>query len=580
MGKCAQYWVVALIAFACYARTAAFPFIWDDLGMVVENRALRSFTDVPRYFTDRSTFSGGKYPDVMFYRPVRNISFLVDYKLFHLDPAWYHLENALLHAVAAALVLALLRRLWLMPGPSGSHHVPFLAALIWAAHPAHTEVVAWVKERDDLLCAVFTIAALLLAVRAVKDGKWWLAFGFTAILSHAAGLLSKETALVTPLLLGLLGFTLREGPCKIKRPIFLAAAMFVMDFGFIVARHAVLGRNSQTDYLAGSFPAMMATMAPALVRYLRVTVWPAWPTRLLADYNAYRMATGFGESRVVASIVLLIAIIVCLGWLIARERKRASGTDLPSPPSLILCGSLWFGICLLPVSNVVPTMQVMAERFLYLPLIGYAILLMGVCRVTSFGRFRDVYFPICAYVIVLLFTQQLRLADWSSPLKLYEATYRTNSRSWRVSANYAEALLAKGDAIAALEIAERLIREQPPRAIFFSIRGAAELKLGRDDMATSDLLCAADMDPKDARPRIELGMDAFQRQDFGRAAQYFRDGTAREPDNAECWYNLATAEYRLGQWSEAEAAAAKAAQLEPDMADAVKLRDAARARGG
>jgi len=292
----------------------------------------------------------------------------------------------------------------------------------------------------------------------------------------------------------------------------------------------------------------------------------------------------------------MVLVLLFLALLIARERKRAlawkhESVELDAPiaerrnaPSLILIGAMWFGVCLLPVSNVIPTMQVMAERFLYLPLVGYSLLLMGLFRAASSGLSptgdRRAYFAAWAYITALLCTQQLRLNDWSTPIKLYEATYRTNPRSWRVSANYAEALLAKGDSTASLEIADRLIGEQPPRAIFFSIRGAAEMKLGRDDMATSDLLRAAELDPKDARPRIELGMRAFQRQDFDKAAQYFGDGAMREPDNADCWYNLATAQYRLGKWKEAERAASRAAQLEPGMADAVKLRDAARARGG
>jgi protein O-mannosyl-transferase len=136
----------------------------------------------------------------LFYRPITELSLALDYALYGINPFGYHLTNLLIHATNAALVgvlfLAIIRRIGLS---SNNQAAMILPALVFATFPTHTEAIAWILARSDLVATTFYLTSLLLYVLAPKDkGKPFL---LLSLLTFVLALGAKEMAISLPALI-------------------------------------------------------------------------------------------------------------------------------------------------------------------------------------------------------------------------------------------------------------------------------------------------------------------------------------------------------------------------------------------
>ena len=202
--------VICLVAFA---NTLPNDFMWDDPYLIAENPYLRDYTNIPLFFTPYYWDTMHPYADGQaLYRPLRTLTFAIDYHFWGLNPAGYHLTNLLLHMINVTLVFFLVsvmdRRLTgarrtPVSVRSALMRLPFLTAVLFAIHPIHTESVTYIKNRSDLLSFLFFVSAVLLFIeyrpplslarRLLMTAGSWLCF--------ALALLSKEMALTLPAVL-------------------------------------------------------------------------------------------------------------------------------------------------------------------------------------------------------------------------------------------------------------------------------------------------------------------------------------------------------------------------------------------
>ena len=195
-----QAGLFVVLAFVLYGNTLTHEFAIDDRIVYTENTFVKEgFAGIPKilkydtflgYFGEKqeNLLQGGRY------RPLSLVTFAIEYDLFkdakgNANPFTGHFINVLIYALSLVLLLALLRRFMLSPAWA------FLAVLIFAVHPIHTEVVANIKSRDELMGFFFCMATLFGALYALEDAKkrWW-SLGLATI-SFALALLSKENAL-------------------------------------------------------------------------------------------------------------------------------------------------------------------------------------------------------------------------------------------------------------------------------------------------------------------------------------------------------------------------------------------------
>ena len=180
--------VLALLSIALYANTLAFDYALDDGLVFTDNPiVLKGIAGLPEIFS-RDTFYGvfqEKTPRLLpggRYRPFTLAMFAMEYELFGLNPMIGHLVNVLLYAGLCVLIYRLLNRL--LPPENGTRwylSVPFLTALLFTAHPLHTEVVANIKGRDELVSLLGSVTALFFSTRYVEDRRFLrLIFSFAA----------------------------------------------------------------------------------------------------------------------------------------------------------------------------------------------------------------------------------------------------------------------------------------------------------------------------------------------------------------------------------------------------------------
>ena len=175
---------VQLVIFVClgfllYFKTFGHAWAFDDYFVILKNQDIRSLKD----------FFNNEYPG----RPLRELSSMLDYKLFGLESKYWHIQNCLIHSINAWLIFLLLMNL------SRSKSLSWLSSLLFLVHPIHVEVVAQISHRKDSLCLLFILVAFYsyILARSRKRIRYLLISSCAFILS----LLSKESAYAFPLII-------------------------------------------------------------------------------------------------------------------------------------------------------------------------------------------------------------------------------------------------------------------------------------------------------------------------------------------------------------------------------------------
>jgi len=538
-----------------WGRTVEYDFVWDDEYFIVSNPAIRSAIFIPRYFTDVSTVAGKGYANKFcIFRPLRNISYLIDFKLAGLNARWWHWHNLLIHLVNSTLIFLIAKKLF------KNQLVSMFGSALFLLHPVQSEVVAWVKCRDDLLACLFILIAFFLWLKwrthLFRIGRLII----IAILYFLA-CLSKVQAIIFPLILIVYEYWI--GSQKYKKiidnkNIFLTQIkkvtfyLFIVGLVYLTWRHLFLGRTTQTCYLAGSFLPTMLTMTKVGVKYITLLIYPS---ELFADYLWIEPLRSLGDWRVWTNGVFLVIFVGCL--FASRRRWPVASFGL-----------MWFVIFLLPLSNVVPTMQYMAERFMYLPLAGFVI---GATSIL--WRMAQRKWQLAMLIAFLVLTacgikSSERVEVWRDNLTLFTATVddtsanatRRSRRSLMIS------LINRGEYEKALPIIQQLLKEgreekvlsKRSEAKYICDQGFIFVKTGRPKIGTELLLSAITIDPLYTRPYLILGTLEGNAGNHTGALKWFYRAIEKDATDGEVYYNMGISLRELGQKQEAEEAFRKA----------------------
>lgn len=336
-------------------------FVWDDVWLVQHDPDIRDLRSLPRIFArsffDVPSMTRGELEERanIQYRPLVTLSFMVDHQIFGDGPFGFHLTNLLLHLVITLMVF------WLARGVVGAG-AGLAVALLCAVHPSRAEAVSWISGRTELLMSLFVLAGLAAFVRCLRStGRRlsWLGLGW---LLFVGALLCKESAVVLAPLVPLADWLLvhpgQPWRARRKRLLWCHAPLLLAAVAFAAARYAW-----QRGHLLEAGPTGLAAhvtdMLQTLGHYATLLVAPYWPS---AQIGAFRAAVDWTMVGVgIASLVVVAGGV----YLTARRRAWTS-----------LFAILGGVVALAPVANIVPLrLSVLAaERFLYLPLMGPALL--------------------------------------------------------------------------------------------------------------------------------------------------------------------------------------------------------------
>jgi len=494
-------------AFAVYGRVIGHDFLfnWDDNWYVTWNESASGFSwdHVRTAFT--SYYLGN-------YAPVQIISYMLDYDLWGLNAGGFLVTNILIHAANAILVYVLLLRWY------DDRLLAIFAAALFLLHPVQVESVAWISQRKNLLSMFFFLVAWegYSRYREAPAGKGRLVYA-ASVAAFVLSLLAKSMTVILPVVLVFFDLCFfkesRRLRLKDKVPYILAAG--------VVAALAIYSEKPEfgggrTGFHGGSPLATFFTMLPVFCRYLGMLVWPVG---LSAEY-APPIHQSI-DATVIGATLLLAGVAIAEVRLYRNDRRLGFWV-------------LFFWVGLLPVSQIVPMLSMINDRYLYMPIMGVAALAGSgaVLLRERFGTNRSamLYLLLALPLMALSVVSFQRASAWRNSLTLWnDAVVKTpnSSRAWGL---LAETYHFAGDNDAARRAYERGLELNPEQVQVLSGLGDLYNDLGELDKGYELLNRLIKIDPEDAIGWARLGDNYLKRGDYTQAESAYKRALAIQPD--------------------------------------------------
>jgi tetratricopeptide (TPR) repeat protein len=477
--------------------------------------------------------------------PLTTLSWHLDATLFGFRPGAFLVENVVLHALSAALLLLALHAL------TGALLPSAFAAGVFALHPLHVETVAWAIERKGVLSGLCFHAALLAYART-RSGRTAAAFG--------AGMLAKQSIAPLPAVLVLLDFWPR-GKLSTPRDLLAAIAskwlLFVVAIGGLAVAF-VVQREGGAVTLGDILPldVRLANAVLSIAAYLGDAVWPAG----LAAF--YPHPEGDVSRGAALGVAALLALFSYACWR-AREAQP-----------WWLVGWLWFLGLLLPTLGLVQVgVQSRADRYTYLPLTGLAIAVAwSAARFAGASRVRQRACAAAGAALLLAcaVVSRQQVAVWRDTETLFRHATSVTRGNFIAEHSLASELLLRGDARGAEQHFAESVRLRPgwPEAHFGL--GDALAAEGRFEEAIRRYEHGLRLGPRYTRGHIRLARALLTtgRVDEALGRARFALQTAKPRERGSVFALIAALQLSRDEPHGAQSAAEQAIALEPELAEA------------
>lgn len=489
-----RYLPVAAVILAClivYGQTFGFEFLlFDDELLIIDNPKVRglSLANLLQIFT---TY------DPELYIPLTLLTHQIEYTLFELNPAIYHLTNALLHTLNAVLVYAIITKFL-------HKKAALIAGLLFAVHPINAEAVAWASARKDVLASFF----FLLSLYGYLSSRRKL-----SIVAFLCGLLSKVSIAPLPVILLVIdwmrGTKIDKSNLKEKLPYFILAIIFIVV--------ALLGKQAQATEL----------LIPVLLAFISI---PFYLLKLLIPTNlsifyAFTETVSFAHPQILIGAVIII-LITAAAWKVRKLSKIPLGSWL------------FFLFMVAPsLTNVVKggdagsyDLYFASDRYVYLAGLG---LLLFVGAQVSQQKWK-LWIPVVLVFGVLGFNQT---RTWSTSETLFRNAIEANSNSHVAYNNLGGIMVQNKRYEDAISLYEQSIRiKENPRALFNL--GKLYAATGRSDDAIRSYEMVLKFHPEDANVFAQLGGLKLMLGDVDSAFVNLQKANALDGNLSSVHYNL------------------------------------------
>jgi tetratricopeptide (TPR) repeat protein len=516
--------IVAVVAFAVYLNALGNGFIYDDHSQVLRNYAIRDARNIPELFLRSAWTFEGAPPTSNYYRPMLNLLYMLNYYLFGLQAWGYHLVNVLFHVGNTVLVFLLTSALLTgrhaegqTPGPVRSSTFlspPFIAALLFATTPIHIEAVTWIAGLSDVSFSFFFLLSFYLYVLSDKS-RWWLYL--FSLLSFSLSLLSKEPALMLPLILAAYDYAFGKRPLRAPGLLKRYTPYVLVACAYLIARYFVLGGFAPLKRLATlSTPQLIMTIFPLFSLYLRKLILPInlnfWP--VISPIKTHLSTEG---------MLSLCATLIFVALMVATLRKKRTVffclilIAVPLAPALYIKGIIG---------------KPFADRYLYLPSFGLSMLLAMLFWWIRERRRAAAVTCAAALAILAVFYSAgtvTRNNVWKDEYSLFADTVKKSPNSVVPRLEFGDALLERGRFDEAIEQFEAAARMEPMLYVIYYHLGLAFAGKGSLLEAIEDYRMALALNPTIPGIHLDLGR-AYAKAGFHEeAVQELRIAVALQP---------------------------------------------------
>ena len=514
---------IAACALALYSNTFANGFHYDDREVIVENLLVRHIDPV-HAFSSSSFDHAGRFP---VFRPLLLLSYAVNYRLGGLNPFGYHLANVLLHLLAGWFLYVLMSSTLRSDGGqnASSPLFPWLAAMLFIAHPVNTETVNYIWARSTSLATVWYLLAIVCFLQAragwqqsvsSRDtaGRPHLWMG-CALVAFLFALCSKEIAITLPAALAM------ADVCYGPRARLRERVMAHLPFWVLAAAYALFMYHHLAGALAEPPPRSISvnllTQANVIVRYIRLLLLPV-------GLNVFHVVSEARSIKMFPTPYSVLLILVLLAVVAAAYTRRR----------LISFAILWFFLTLLPTSSVLPLKILMNEHRLYLPGMGFCMLLAAFLCGPVRRRFPRVALVVVAAILALYVVGTVqRNTVWKNEVTLWADALRKSpgrvEPHIQMGIGYAEQGMLDA-AIAEYEEALQIYPYLP--GVYYNL-GNVYLRKGMYDQAADEYSRALQLDPSSSRANYALGMAYGAQLEFALALEHFTQAKRLDPAHTQ-----------------------------------------------
>ncbi|OGS47362.1 MAG: hypothetical protein A2539_07345 [Elusimicrobia bacterium RIFOXYD2_FULL_34_15] len=567
-------YILLLVVFGMllYANTIKNSYVWDDILFIKEGNFIKNFSNSWVIFSPKNYF---KYTQDFTYRPLPFLYIMANYKIWNTNPIWHRLGNISLHIINGILIFLLISFIL------KNEFIAFLSGLFFMLHPVNTEVVNMISFNETQISTLFFLLSFLLYLKSKKyftvssfvdnakcshtevaaateeslsksetlhciqgDGKtgYHANFFVLSIISYFLGVFSKETAITLPAIIILYDFIFDKVKLKKYLP-FFAVALFYLIIRFFVFR---LPTESMIKYPGNSFLINILTILKNVPEYLSVIFVPI---NLKAEYKL-SIPHSISDLNVILGIIL---ILFCITALIYSYRK-----------SKIMFFSLsWILITFIPTSNIFPMQTIVAERYLYLPLIGFC-----VTFAVFIEKLKKPYNIIIAIFIVIFLTVNvfIRNNDWKDEVSFYTKIFKQVPDSPGANVNMALVYESNKNYEKALELINYAIKLDPDNSDAKNALAFVYKDNEQFDKALELYQKIVDMRQYQyyRTPFINMGIIYKLRKQYDKAIENFNKEIEINPLSSVAYAHLAEIYEIQGNFDFANQFYVKSAEINPD----------------
>jgi len=541
--------IIVILVFGINFNTLFNDFVYDDNHEVLQNHWIRDIKYLPEIFSSNSWGFAGR--DSNYYRPLNHVIRMINYHIFGFVPWGFHLVNVIFHAGVSVLVFLIAGRLFTRADKS-FFTIPFVAAALFAAHPIHTEQVAWVSSIAGLSLAFFYLLSLYFYITATSEGHTSKVGYVLSVVSFFLALLSKEQALTLPVVIMIYDYLFRYAPqrkadyAKRYLPYLLVAGIyFILRMLALKGFVPVISHSSLTVYQYA------INVFPFFVKYLGKLVLPVH----LNAYYVFHPVLSIFEPEAIISLAVTTVFIAMMYRAFKKNRTLFFSFSLIVIPLLPALYIPAFGV------------NAFSERYLYLPSFGFVLL---VSSIFAWARSKSKRWAIAVttgfFLVLVVYSVGVvsRNTVWKNDYSLWQDTVRKSPDGYVPHNSFGKASHQRGLIDDAIEHFNTALKLYPRHAEAHNNLGVIYGGKGLTDKAMEHFQIAIQLNPDYADAHNNIGIAYGSRGWFSKAREHFQAAIHIRPGFDDFHHNMAVTCMNLGLIDEAIAYFQNALKLNPN----------------
>lgn len=560
--------ILFIVAIACYSNTFNHGFVLDDDVVYLKNAYVQSgFEGLGDIFSHGFLYGFNQRNDQS-YRPLVLANFAIEHQLFGNNPKAHHIIGVGLYGVLCILIYQFLFLLF----QGQNKWLAFWMALFYCVHPIHTEVVANIKGRDEILHAIFLILTLSFVLKYIDSRK--IKSLVNALVFFFLALLCKEMAVTAIAIIPLILFVFRDQDIKSS---FINSCYFLIPliiyFGL---RNAILDDLAFEEKMtvinntlaaADTWQEHIATAMLIFGKYLQILIYPnafSW------DYSIpYFEIVSFSNSKALVITAIILISILASFYFVLKDRNKIGASFLLFiiPFSIVSNFFILIGCTL-------------GERFMFFPSLGFIMMIaffiqwiLSQTKVQSKKR-QQLSFLLIVPLLLLGFKTADRAKDWKSSEALFRSGMEVTPNNSRAVAAYAS--IFRSNAESSVDLIYK--KQQFNEAIKWYVKsaelhadvsdtwynlGVSYLGVNLQNQAKAAFEKSLNIDPNHINALNNLGVIYFQNKDFQQAQIIFEKAISININFASGHANLGAVHHNLGNYDLARTYYQNALTLNP-----------------